>query len=75
MTGIASRFLSNLGGAETNPVASLNVGTNKTFNSLRFANVSGGDLKFTNISVTTVPEPSAALLGALGAMALLRRRR
>lgn len=77
VTGIASLSLSNLGGGETNPVASLNVGTNKTFDSLRFANGSTGDLKFTNISVdaTTVPEPSAALLGAVGALALMRRRR
>ncbi|TAE91047.1 MAG: hypothetical protein EAZ81_07820 [Verrucomicrobia bacterium] len=33
----------------------------------------GGD--FDNLSVTAVPEPSAALLGGLSAFALLRRRR
>jgi MYXO-CTERM domain-containing protein len=28
-----------------------------------------------NASLTTIPEPSAALLGGLGLLALLRRRR
>ncbi len=39
---------------------------------------SGSDragLGINNVSITPVPEPSAALLGALGALALLRRRR
>lgn len=35
----------------------------------------GNGIKFDNISVTSVPEPSIALLGGLGALALLRRRR
>jgi MYXO-CTERM domain-containing protein len=30
---------------------------------------------FDNISVTAVPEPSVALLGALGLLGFLRRRR
>jgi uncharacterized protein (TIGR03382 family) len=28
-----------------------------------------------NLSITAIPEPSAALLGGLGLLALLRRRR
>ncbi len=37
---------------------------------------SGGRTRFDNIALTgTVPEPSAALLGGLGLLALLRRRR
>jgi hypothetical protein len=34
-----------------------------------------GFLNFDNVSINVVPEPSAALLGSLGALALLRRRR
>lgn len=36
---------------------------------------SNEQVKITNFSLTAVPEPSAALLGALGLLALLRRRR
>jgi MYXO-CTERM domain-containing protein len=35
----------------------------------------GAGLSFDNIVINAVPEPSAALLGGLGALALLRRRR
>ncbi len=35
----------------------------------------GGTSRFTNFTVTAVPEPTVALLGGLGLMALLRRRR
>lgn len=35
----------------------------------------GNGLIFDNISVTSVPEPSAAILGALGVLCLARRRR
>ncbi|MFM2197782.1 MAG: hypothetical protein RLZZ505_1214 [Verrucomicrobiota bacterium] len=38
------------------------------------ANLFGGG-EFDNLSVTAIPEPSAALLGGLGLLALLRRRR
>lgn len=34
-----------------------------------------GEMAIDNVSVTAVPEPSAALLGGLGLLALLRRRR
>jgi hypothetical protein len=36
---------------------------------------SSADGTISNFSLTVIPEPSAALLGALGALALLRRRR
>lgn len=44
--------------------------------SLRYQDITGGDTFGINgFEVTAVPEPSAALLGALGVLALLRRRR
>lgn len=43
------------------------------------ANVDGGgtipDATFQAVNLTVIPEPSAALLGAIGALGLLRRRR
>lgn len=36
---------------------------------------SGSDVSFDNLSISTVPEPSFALLGGLGLLGLLRRRR
>jgi len=36
---------------------------------------SSGTSRFTNFSVTAIPEPTTALLGGLGMLALLRRRR
>lgn len=49
-----------------------------TYNSVAF--LMGGSLNatqanYTNVDVTSVPEPSISLLGALGALALIRRRR
>lgn len=44
-----------------------------TFSSSSPSSFGGGN--FDNLSVSAVPEPSAALLGGLGALALLRRRR
>ncbi|MFM2198205.1 MAG: hypothetical protein RLZZ505_1637 [Verrucomicrobiota bacterium] len=38
-------------------------------------NPSNEQVKITNFSLTAIPEPSAALLGGLGLLALLRRRR
>lgn len=45
---------------------------------LSFVNSSlaaGSSVKFDNVSVDAIPEPSAALLGSLGLLMLLRRRR
>ena len=52
-------------------------GSNNSFTSSNSRLFVGGGfgLKFDNIVVTAVPEPSAALLGGLGVLALLRRRR
>lgn len=69
------------GGAYTSNVAIDNtpaVPASFTYDSVAF--LMGGSLNatqatYTNVDVTYVPEPSAALLGALGALALLRRRR
>jgi hypothetical protein len=38
-------------------------------------NVNNGAALYDDFSITTIPEPSAALLGGLGLLALLRRRR
>lgn len=39
------------------------------------SNGAGGEAAIDNVSIALVPEPSAALLGGLGLLALLRRRR
>lgn len=44
-------------------------------NGVGFSHDSGGNASFDNFELSSVPEPSAALLGAIGALALLRRRR
>lgn len=41
----------------------------------RLTTFTAGDLIIDNVTATVVPEPSIALLGGLGALALLRRRR
>lgn len=38
-------------------------------------NVSGGGTQLNAINIMTIPEPSAAILGGIGMLALLRRRR
>jgi hypothetical protein len=81
--GVGSAFNGN-GSVANIKVGATNVGTwtlaQQTVAYLTFAlagpndgNTSIG--KFDNLSVTAVPEPSAALLGGLGVLALLRRRR
>ena len=51
--------------------------TNSGILSLLFNNLSGNAWldNLSDVSVTAIPEPSAALLGGLGMLALLRRRR
>ncbi len=39
------------------------------------ANFAGGEGSYNTLKLATVPEPSAAILGAIGALGLLRRRR
>lgn len=46
-----------------------------TFNEVFFSPTQATQVRFDNISVDLIPEPSTALLGALGALCLLRRRR
>lgn len=41
----------------------------------RIYSVSGSDIEIDNIALTAVPEPAAALLGSIGLIGLLRRRR
>lgn len=50
-------------------------GTNPTINYVGFGRENGNTSAIDNFSLTAVPEPSAALLGGLGMLALLRRRR
>ena len=48
--------------------------TYRDFESVGFESTAGGPT-FTVDNISVVPEPSAALLGGLGMLALLRRRR
>lgn len=50
-------------------------GTNPTIGHVGFGRENGITTAIDNFSLTVVPEPSAALLGGLGLIALLRRRR
>lgn len=56
-------------------VRSSTYATNPTINYVGFARENGQTSTITNFELTSVPEPSAALLGGLGLLALLRRRR
>jgi len=78
-TGFATEFNSN------SALIHLATGTNTNLAALFYNGVDQGAGVFTNSvatpwilgsgTLTVIPEPSAALLGALGALALLRRRR
>ncbi len=50
-------------------------GTNPTIGYVGFGRENGNTSAIDNFSLTVVPEPSSALLGGLGLIALLRRRR
>lgn len=50
-------------------------GTNPTINHVGFSKFDDASGTVDNFSLTVIPEPSAALLGGLGMLALLRRRR
>ena len=81
--GTGSAFDGN-GSTATITIGNTNVGTftltqqsvaNLTFSAFNYGNDQFGIGRFSNLSVTLVPEPGAALLGSLGMLALLRRRR
>jgi hypothetical protein len=57
----------------SNPVNAPIIGTIGAFNG--DANFGGGEGAYNTLKMTSVPEASTALLGALGALGLLRRRR
>lgn len=50
-------------------------GTNPTIDYVGFGRENGQNTAIDNFSLTVIPEPSAALLGGLGLLALLRRRK
>ncbi len=50
-------------------------GTNPTITHIGLGRENGQSSDFSNFSLTQIPEPSSALLGGLGMLALLRRRR
>lgn len=55
---------------------SANLDTGFTTETISFGTYGAGDRGLVdNLSITTIPEPGAALLGGLGMLALLRRRR
>lgn len=49
--------------------------TNPTINYVAIGRGAGNGMTFSNFSLTAVPEPTTALLGTLGLLTLLRRRR
>ena len=51
------------------------IGAYTSFNEVVFSQGGGNNFSIDNVTVTFVPEPASAMLGALGALALLRRRR
>jgi hypothetical protein len=67
----AEWFLGNTSIAE----AAFAVDTNPTINYVGFGRNDGAGIDLSSFSLTMIPEPSAALLGGLGLLALLRRRR
>lgn len=62
-----------------NTIGTFNLGTQTnaylTFGAFNFDTGQFGGGEFDNFTVTLIPEPSTALLGGLGLLALLRRRR
>lgn len=68
----------NVGGSTATGLTAVQGSALGDFNHLSFVNAqlaSGSSVKFDNVLVDVVPEPSAAALLGLGGLALLRRRR
>ncbi len=81
--GIGSAFNGN-GSEATIKIGSTDYGTFSlaqqtnaylTFSAFNYGNDQFGVGRFDNLNISLVPEPGAALLGGLGALTLLRRRR
>jgi hypothetical protein len=73
-TGVYDAFINGVEVASNIAYAFDAGGTNGEVN-FEIINVSSGAGLYDDFSITTIPEPSAALLGGLGMLALLRRRR
>lgn len=66
-------YLGNIDGSTLSFTSSSNGFDN--YNAVAIMSTPNADFRIDNVSVTLIPEPSAALLGGLGLLALLRRRR
>lgn len=73
-TGVYDAFINGIEVASNIAYGFGTGGTNGEVN-FEIINVSNGAGLYDDFSITTIPEPSAALLGGLGLLALLRRRR
>lgn len=73
-TGVYDAFINGVEVASNIAYAFGTGGVNGEVN-FEIINVNNGAGLYDDFSITTIPEPSAALLGGLGMLALLRRRR
>lgn len=71
--GISTDGINYTTGSTSN--AFFNTGSTLDFETVSVGNGNGGGIFVDNFSVTPIPEPSIALLGGLGLLGLLRRRR
>lgn len=73
-TGVYDAFINGIEVASNIAYAFNTGGSNGEVN-FEIININNGAGLYDDFSITTIPEPSAALLGGLGMLALLRRRR